>query len=123
MPTDGAAIHGSAMYRPAAGDIDVALLVDQAQFDKLIEQSFANQVAKVRARGVDPLRMKISDAKTAAEKTLANAVETGIIKRDKLEPRLSDIRDKLTSVVGIHVDLSVVKRGGQFDHGPYFPIP
>ena len=32
-----------------ADDIDVALLVDQKQFDQLIEQSFAKEVAKVRA--------------------------------------------------------------------------
>jgi hypothetical protein len=53
---------------------------------------------------------------------LTNAIETGIIKRNKLEPRLSDVRDKLKSIVGVPVDLSVVKRGGQFDHGPYFRI-
>jgi len=123
VPTGDAAVQGSAVYRPTAGDIDVALLVDQKQFDKLIEQSFAKQVAKVRARGIDPLRMTMGDAKTAAERTLANAVETGIIKRDNLVPRLSDIRDGLESVAGIGVDLSAVKRGGKFDRGPYFPIP
>ena len=67
--------------------------------------------------------MAMGDATTAAEKTLANAVETGILKRDKVVPRLSDVRDKLESVAGIGVDLSIVKRGGKFDHGPYFPIP
>jgi hypothetical protein len=123
VPTGDAAVQGSATYRPAADDIDVALLVDQRQFDKLIEQSFPREVAKVRARGIDPLRMTMGDAKTAAERTLANAVETGILKRDKVVPRLSDIRDKLESVAGVGVDLSVVKRGGNFDRGPYFPIP
>lgn len=123
VPTDDAAIQGSAVYRPAADDIDVALLVNQEQFDQLIEQSFANEVSKVRVRGINPLRMTMSDAKTAAEKTLANAVETGIIKRNKVVPRLSDVRDKLESVAGKGVDLSIVKRGGQFDQGPYFPIP
>lgn len=123
VPTDKAAVQGSAVYRPAADDIDVALLVEQKQFDQLIEQSFPREVAKVRARGIDPLRMTMSDAQTAAEKTLANAVETGILKRDKVVPRLSDIRDKLESIAGKGVDLSIVKRGGKFDHGPYLPIP
>ena len=123
VPTGDAAIQGSAVYRPAADDIDVALLVDQKQFDQLIEQSFAKEAAKVRARGIDPLRMTMGDAKTAAEKTLANAVEAGIIKRDDVVPRLSDIRKKLQTIAGKHVDLSIVKRGGKFDHGPYSPIP
>lgn len=123
VPTGDAAIQGSAVYRPAADDIDVALLVDQKQFDQWIEQSFPKEVAKVRARGIDPLRMTMADAQTAAEKTLANAVETGILKRNKAVPRLSDIRDRLESISGKGVDLSIVKRGGNFDHGPYFPIP
>jgi len=123
VSTGDAAIQGSAVYRPAADDIDVALLVDQKQFDQLIEQSFANQVAKVRARGINPLRMTMSDAQTAAEKTLANAVEAGIIKRDDVVPRLSDIRKKLQMLAGKKVDLSIVKHGSKFDHGPYFSIP
>lgn len=77
----------------------------------------------MRARGLNPLRMTMSDATNAAEKTLANAVETGIIKRNKLAPRLSDLRDRLETLTGTGVDLSVIKRGGQFDRGPYFPIP
>ena len=62
----------------------------------------------------------MSDARTAAEKTLANAVKTGCLKRDKVVPRLSDVRDKLEATTGKGVDLSIVKRGGEFDHGPYF---
>lgn len=60
----------------------------------------------------------MGDAKTAAEKTLANAVETGILKRNKVVPRLNEVRDKLESIAGKDVDLSIVRRGGNFDHGP-----
>lgn len=123
VPLDGAAIQGSAVYHASPRDIDVALLVNQEQFDQLIEQSFANQVAKVRARGIDPLRMVMSDATSAAERTLANAVIKGIIKRDDVVPRLSAVRRLLEIVAGIDVDLSVVRRGGEFDHGPYISIP
>jgi len=123
VPTEHAVVQGSAVYRPAADDVDVALLVTQEQFDRLIEQSFPNQIKAIRARGIDPLRMSMGDANSAAERTLANAVETGVLKRDKVVPRLSDVRDQLQAVVGKKVDLSVVKVGGQFDHGPYFPIP
>lgn len=123
IPMGDAMVQGSATYRPAADDIDVALLVDQQQFNRLIEQSFPNQVAKVRQRGIDPLSMTMADATSAAEKTLANAVMTGILKRDKVVPRLSDVRDMLESLTGRGVDLSIVKRGGTFDLGPYFPIP
>ena len=51
------------------------------------------------------------DAQTAAEKTLANAVETGILERDKVVPRLSEMRDKLEAIAGQGVDVSIVKRG------------
>jgi hypothetical protein len=123
VPTSDAAIQGSAAYRPTPGDIDVALLVDQTQFDKLIEQSFPKEIAKVRARGIDPLKMTVGDAETAAERTLANAVETGILKRDKVVPSLSNLRKSLRATTGTPIDLSIVKRGGSFDRGPYFPIP
>jgi hypothetical protein len=123
IPTGDAAIQGSAPYRPTPDDIDVALLVNQEQFDRLIEQSFAKEVAKVRARGINPLTMTKGDAATAAERTLANAVEKGIIKRDDVMPRLSAVRKSLKDTAGRPVDLSIVKRGGSFDRGPYYPIP
>jgi hypothetical protein len=46
VPTGEAAIQGSAVYRPTADDIDVALLVDQKQFDRLIEQSFPKELPR-----------------------------------------------------------------------------
>jgi hypothetical protein len=39
-----------------------------------------------------------------------------------VKPKLSDIRDGLEATVGKGVDLSIVRRGGAFDRGPYFPI-
>ena len=36
----------------------------------------------------------------------------------RVVPRLSDIRDKLKSIAGKDVDLSIVKRGDKFDYGP-----
>ncbi|HEX3759641.1 MAG TPA: hypothetical protein VHW23_13095 [Kofleriaceae bacterium] len=77
----------------------------------------------MRSHGLDPLTMTMEQANSAAEKTMVNAVETGILKRDKVVPRLSDVRDALQSLLGKKVDLSIVKVGGQFDLGPYFPIP
>jgi hypothetical protein len=67
--------------------------------------------------------MTMGDAQTAAERTLSHAVEAGIIKRDDVVPRLSDIRKKLQTIAGRHVDLSIVRHGGKFDQGPYFSIP
>ena len=124
VSTAGANIQGSACYRPLADDVDVALLVDEAEYRQLIEQSFPNQAKRVRDRGLDPFTMSMAQATNSAEETMLNAIQTGILKRDKVRPRLSDVRDQLQTILGERkVDLSIVLRGGQFDRPPYFPIP
>ena len=67
--------------------------------------------------------MTLDDAETAAERTLASAVGTGILKRDRVAPSLSEVRKNLEAVAGVAVELSIVKRGGKFDRGPLLPDP
>lgn len=115
-------VQGSAVHQPIAKDVDIAVLVTPDEFNQLLEQSFPTRVAKIRARGLDPFKFTKTLAIGSAEETYAHAVENGKITRDKLRPRLSDVRENSEAAVGVGVDLSVVKRGGKFDHGSYFPL-
>lgn len=123
IPNNEIVVQGSAVHRPGAPDVDLAVMVSPADFDKLIEQSFPNQCARVRARGGDPLALTEATATNAAERTLGRAVEYGKINRNVVNPKLSDARNAASTVAGIKVDLSIIKKGGPFDHGPYFPLP
>jgi hypothetical protein len=62
-------------------------MVSPADFDKLIEQSFPKECARVRARGADPLMLTEATATNAAERTLGRAVENGKINRNVTNPR------------------------------------
>ncbi|MDQ3367188.1 MAG: DUF4157 domain-containing protein [Myxococcota bacterium] len=123
IPANEVVVQGSAVHKVDAKDIDIAIMVKPDDFNKLIEQSFPKEVAKVRARGVDPFTMTAANATSSAEKTLAHAVTTGKITRDKVKPKLSDVRRATATAVGKDIDLSVIKKGGPFDRGPYFPFP
>lgn len=45
------------MHNSTAKDVDIAVLVTPDEFNQLLEQSFPKEVAKVRARGIDPCKM------------------------------------------------------------------
>ncbi len=122
IPLNDIAVQGSAVYRSAAHDVDIAILVTREDFEKLIIQSFPNEVARIRQRNLDPFKITMSEAASASEKTLINAISTGIIKRNVLRPKLSKLREELSSMVNREVDLSVVLKGGSFDHGPYIKL-
>jgi hypothetical protein len=127
IPLDRVMMHGSSTWRPAAGDFDVAVMVDAETFQKLLEQSFPNQIAKVRAAGQDPFSITVALAEQNkwgdSVETFAYAVENGVLKRNVVRPRLSDVKDALADAFGKKVDLSIVKDGGNFDRGPYMAIP
>jgi hypothetical protein len=52
---------------------------------------------------------------------MLHAVETGKIQAG--EAGLRATRRELEQLLGMPVDISVTKRGGAFDQGPYIPIP
>ena len=123
IPTTEIVVQGSAVHRPTAADVDLAVLVSPTDFAKLIEQSFPKECLRVRARGLDPLMLTEATATNAAERTLGRAVESGKINRNIANPKLSDARDAAAAAAGVKVDLSIIKKGGPFDHGPYLPLP
>lgn len=123
IPTNKIAVQGSAVHRPTAKDVDIAVRVTPDEFNQLLEQSFPKQVAAVRARGIDPFKMTEAQGLTASERTLGYAVESGKLNRGSVKPSMSDARKRLAAAIGTDVDLSVIRLGGSFDRGPYFPLP
>ncbi len=98
--------HGSraAGTAQAASDIDFAIRVDQATFDRLIEQRFGKP-----------------NPGSSKHKTMLHAIKTGKIQAG--EAGLSGARRDLEMMLGMEVDLSVVRRGGPFDNGAKLPVP
>lgn len=84
-------------------DMDIAILVDPETFDQILKNSF-----------------KTPNPGSAAARTRDHAIVTGKIHARPL--RLTALRDELEKLLGVDVDLSVIKRGGAFDQPPYVPM-
>lgn len=101
-PADDIGVHGSAVNKPDPGDIDVAVRVDQATFDKLVNLARLN-------RGPGTM------------KTIANNAANGIMKSYYL-PNI-DGKTFPQAIYGAAGDMKVqasfILKGGPFDIGPY----
>ncbi len=84
-------------------DVDFAIRVDQATFDRLIDERF-----------------KAPNPGSAKARTMQRAVDTGKIQAG--EAGLSPLRKQLETVLHKEVDLSIVRKGGPFDNGPIVPL-
>jgi hypothetical protein len=86
------------------GDVDVAILVEPDEFDAIIRQRFGTP---------NPGSNK--------EATMQHAIETGKIQRGELG--LSGFGKQLCRKYGFkESDISVVRRGGPTDNGPWVPL-
>ena len=94
--------RASGTARPDS-DMDIAILVDPDAFDALIKERF-----------------KVPNAGSAKERTMQWAEATGKIQSS--EAGLRSLRLQLQEVLGVEVDLSVIRRGGPFDQPPYIPM-
>lgn len=96
-------VHGSRAKGTAKiySDIDIGIRVSPAKFDQLIKECFAN----VKNSKVD---------------TMLRAIETGKIHRRQL--KLSALGKQIEKILGIQVDLSVIKNAGLFDVGPFIDL-
>lgn len=65
-------------------------------------------------------RFKKVNVGSAKEKTFINAYQTGKIQAG--EAGLSSLRKALQEVLGMDVDISVIRKGGPFDNGAQIPI-
>jgi hypothetical protein len=104
IPASKIAVQGSAVHSPTAKDVDIAVLVTPDEFNQLLEQSFPKEVAKVRARGIDPFKMTAAQGVTANERTLGRAAEVGKLNRSVVKPSMSDVRKSLADTVGTDID-------------------
>jgi Nucleotidyltransferase domain len=99
-------VHGSRASGTAhaGSDIDIVVRVAPETFDDVVRQRFGTP-----------------SPGSAKERTMLHAVETGKIQAG--EAGLRATRRELEQLLGMPVDISVTKRGGAFDQGPYIPIP
>jgi hypothetical protein len=52
---------------------------------------------------------------------MLHAIETGKIQSG--EAGLRSLRKQLEKLLGLDVDISIIRSGGPFDNGPMIPIP
>jgi predicted nucleotidyltransferase len=96
-------VHGSRAKGTAKiySDIDIGIRVSAERFEQLIQECFPN-AANSRLR------------------TMGRAIEVGKIQRGEL--KLSKLGKQIHKLLGIKVDISVIKAGGPFDYGPFISI-
>lgn len=88
----------------ATSDIDYAIRVSPEKFDDLIKQRFGTP-----------------NPGSGKERTMLHAIETGRIQAG--EAGLRGLRKQLQEILGIDVDISIIKSGGSFDNEPMINIP
>lgn len=104
-------VQGSALHNPAPGDIDVALLADATKFDSLAKQF-------VEAAN--------SAGNTKLAKTIAKEAANGKIPYVRFAPREAGFefgRVVRAAAGEKSVQVSLIKRGSEFDLGPFLPVP
>jgi hypothetical protein len=107
---DDVRVHGSALHKLRPDDIDVAVLVDRAEFDRL-----ANQFIDVAKYG----------GKTDLAETIAGEAAKGKIPYNRFAPRESGFefgRIVRGAAGGKKVQVSLIPKGGEFDVGPYMGL-
>ncbi|MCZ2340610.1 MAG: nucleotidyltransferase domain-containing protein [Bacteroidales bacterium] len=107
--SDDIAVQGSRAQGIARNisDVDVAIKVSPEEFQQLIQQSF-----------------KSPNPGSAAERTMQHAINTGKITAgdSSFKGILRPLRDFVKNMIGLKVDISIIKRGGPFDTGPQIPL-
>jgi len=104
-------VQGSALHNRAPGDIDVAVIADAAQFDALAAR-FA-EVAR-------------SAGNTKLARTIAKEAADGKLPWNRFGPREAgfDLMRVVRGAAGDQkVQVSLIKRGSDFDLGPFHPVP
>lgn len=79
-------------------DIDIAIVVDDQTFDRLIKRKF----------GTTKSKSKLDTKRVAEEQGRLHSREAG----------MAMLKLRLEEILGIKVDISVTRRGGKFDVGP-----
>lgn len=86
-----------------ASDIDIAIKMSAKEFDNAIVKAFGTP-----------------NKGSALERTMQHAIKTGKIQAG--EAGLSGLRKNLEKLLGMKVDVSIIKKGGAFDNGAQIPV-
>jgi hypothetical protein len=99
-------VHGSRVAGTArpGSDIDFGVRVSPDRFDQLIRERFGRP-----------------NQGSAKERTMQWAIRTGKIQSG--EAGLSRVRRQVEAQLDMDVDLSIVRKGGQFDAPPSMEVP
>jgi hypothetical protein len=87
----------------ATSDLDIAIRVSSEEFDAIIAKRFGTP-----------------NVGSAKWKTMQRAIESGKIQRGEIG--LSGVGEELQGSLGMKVDISVIRIGGQFDNGSLIPL-
>jgi hypothetical protein len=104
-------VHGSALHNRIPGDIDVAVIADAAKFDSLARQF---------------VEAATSAGHTKLARTIAKEAADGKIPYVRFAPREAGFefgRVVRTAAGDKPVQVSLIKRGSEFDVGPYLAVP
>ena len=102
---DDIAVHGSSAKGIARvdSDIDIAIRVYEKKFGSILRNVFGTP-----------------NKGSALERTMLHAQKMGKIQRGEIG--LSKLGKQLESQFGYKVDISVIRKGGAFDQGPYIQL-
>jgi hypothetical protein len=106
IPTNNIGIHGSSVHKSSPDDIDVAIVVDEAQFKKLGQRFIDNSTMDKIKKGI------LKD------------MEKGKISSQRFAPvQNPTVGQALYGKAGnMKVQASLIRRGSEFDVGPYLPL-
>lgn len=143
LPVDDVRIQGSALRNPNARDVDIAIFMDESEFDQLLIDRFEG---KAKMNGPDGSKISLElSGKTHAElvqmgkdimaagrqsyngmaRTFGNAVKEGIISsKSDISRGLKDAKNEVAAAYeSINIEsISVLIRGGEFDITPDMPV-
>jgi hypothetical protein len=137
LPTGDVRMQGSSLRKPAANDVDIAVFVDEAVFDKLLVDRYNQRITKggnkvtLAGKSHGELVELAADIEAnpknynAQGDTFRNAIKSGIInsKSDIIKP-LKAVRAEIAAKYpNLNIEtISVLIRGGLFDLLPDLPV-
>ena len=103
--SDDIVVQGSRAAGTATitSDIDIAVKIGAKEFDQAIVKAFGTP-----------------NKGSALEKTMQHAIKVGKINSGRAG--FSGIKENLQTLLGMKVDISIIKKGGAFDNGAQIPV-
>jgi len=112
IPIDNIGVHGSAVHKTTPGDLDVAILVDDAQFEELGKRFIAKSN---KSRVATAIRKEIEQGKIPSRWFMPSS-----------DPNVrgSTVIQSVYGKAGNleQIQVSLIRRGSNFDIGPYLPV-